>query len=83
MPAPQHFRSYNIPNRSRTSFQKRQKELARAEKQRDKAAKREQRKLTRQDSPGGSFEIAELSSAEALAHESDPEGDDLNPADDE
>jgi len=31
--------------RSRTSFQKRQKEIARAEKQRDKAAKRLQKKL--------------------------------------
>jgi len=30
--------------RSRTSFQKRQKEIARMEKQRDKAAKRMQRK---------------------------------------
>jgi len=31
--------------RTRTSFQKRQKEIARQEKQRDKAAKRLQRKL--------------------------------------
>lgn len=31
--------------RTRTSFQKRQKEIARMEKQRDKAAKRLQRKL--------------------------------------
>jgi hypothetical protein len=31
--------------RTRTSFQKRQKEIARAEKQRDKAAKRLQKKL--------------------------------------
>jgi len=31
--------------RTRTSFQKRQKEIARMEKQRDKAAKRMQRKL--------------------------------------
>jgi len=35
-----------LATRSRTSFQKRQKEIARAEKQRDKAAKRQQRKLT-------------------------------------
>lgn len=34
-----------MPARSRTSFQKRQKEIARMEKQRDKAAKRAQRKL--------------------------------------
>ena len=31
--------------RTRTSFQKRQKEIARAEKQRDKQAKRQQKKL--------------------------------------
>jgi len=34
-----------MATRTRTSFQKRQKELARVEKQRDKAAKRLQRKL--------------------------------------
>ena len=34
-----------MPARSRTSFQKRQKELMRAEKQRDKAARRQARKL--------------------------------------
>ena len=34
-----------MATRSRTSFQKRQKEIARAEKQRDKVAKRQQRKL--------------------------------------
>ncbi|HEY9139691.1 MAG: hypothetical protein WB579_05180 [Bryobacteraceae bacterium] len=33
-----------MATRSRTTFQKRQKEMARAEKQRDKAAKRAQRK---------------------------------------
>ena len=38
-----------MATRSRTSFQKRQKEIARMEKQRDKLAKRAQRKL----SPGG------------------------------
>jgi hypothetical protein len=34
-----------MATRSRTSFQKRQKEIARAEKQRDKQAKRAARKL--------------------------------------
>ena len=34
-----------MATRSRTTFKKRQKELARMEKQRDKAAKRVQRKL--------------------------------------
>jgi hypothetical protein len=33
-----------MATRSRTTFQKRQKEMARAEKQREKAAKRAQRK---------------------------------------
>ena len=41
-----------MATRSRTSFQKRQKEIARMEKQRDKAAKRAQRKLN----PSGSEE---------------------------
>ena len=34
-----------MATRSRTSFQKRQKEIARMEKQRDKAARRAQRKM--------------------------------------
>ena len=38
--------------KSRTSFQKRQKEIARMEKQRDKAARRMQRKLARKQGPG-------------------------------
>jgi hypothetical protein len=42
-----------IPNRSRTSSQKRQKELARMEKQRDKAAKKAQRKIERLNPPAG------------------------------
>jgi len=33
-----------MASRSRTTFQKRQKEIARMEKQRDKAARRQQRK---------------------------------------
>ncbi len=37
-----------MATRSRTTFKKRQKELARMEKQRDKAAKRLQRKLAKQ-----------------------------------
>ena len=41
-----------MATRSRTSFNKRQKELARLEKQRDKAARRVQRKLEKQNSPG-------------------------------
>jgi hypothetical protein len=45
-----------MATRSRTSFQKRQKEIARMEKQRDKLAKRAQRKL----SPSGLPEEDEL-----------------------
>jgi len=41
--------------RSRTTFKKRQKELARQEKQRDKAARRVQRKLEK-NSPEGEAE---------------------------
>jgi hypothetical protein len=37
-----------MASRSRTTFKKRQKELARMEKQRDKAAKRMQRKTMKQ-----------------------------------
>jgi len=39
-----------MPTRSRTTFKKRQKELARMEKQRDKAARRMQRKLDPKES---------------------------------
>ena len=46
-----------MATRSRTSFQKRQKEIARMEKQRDKAAKRLQKKLTGKQ-PQGSDEEA-------------------------
>lgn len=46
--------------RTRTSFQKRQKEIARAEKQRDKAAKRMQKKLMGKQPP----EQDELTEAE-------------------
>ena len=38
-----------MPTRSRTTFQKRQKELLRMEKQREKAARRMQRKLEPKD----------------------------------
>jgi hypothetical protein len=49
-----------MAGRSSTSFQKRQKELARQEKQRDKAAKRLQRKEVK----GNSGEGPEVMSAE-------------------
>jgi len=41
-----------MATRSRTTFQKRQKEMARAEKQRDKAAKRAQKKDQEKSGPG-------------------------------
>jgi hypothetical protein len=46
-----------MAGRSSTTYQKRQKELARQDKQRAKAARREQRKLERQDRPPGLPEI--------------------------
>ena len=51
--------------RTRTSFQKRQKEIARAEKQRDKAAKRMQKKLVgKQPLESEEMLTAELEAAE-------------------
>ena len=49
--------------RSRTSFQKRQKEIARAEKQRDKQARRQQKKLLGKQ-PEETEEGAEVSEIE-------------------
>ncbi|MGA2589938.1 MAG: hypothetical protein ABSH32_08500 [Bryobacteraceae bacterium] len=46
--------------RSRTTFKKRQKELARQEKQRDKAARRLQRKLEKQSPEAGEGEVEDL-----------------------
>ena len=56
-----------MAGRSSTSFQKRQKELARQEKQRDKAAKRLQRKETKGNSGEGP-EIMSAEEAELLRH---------------
>jgi hypothetical protein len=53
-----------MATKSHTSFQKRQKEIARMEKQRDKAARRMQRKLARKQGvepegePNGQEQIA-------------------------
>lgn len=46
-----------MAGRSSTTYQKRQKELARQDRQRSKAARREQRKLVKQDRPPGLPEI--------------------------
>ena len=51
-----------MATRSHTSFQKRQKELARAEKQREKAARREERKGQEHSGP----EIISLEEAALL-----------------
>ena len=59
--------------RSRTTFKKRQKELARQEKQRDKAARRVQRKLEKNSGGSGSSP-----SDEGLDLE-DEDGDTLEP----
>ena len=48
-----------MATRSRTSFQKRQKEIARMEKQRDKAAKRVQRKLNPSESEESEYVLGE------------------------
>ena len=48
-----------MATRSRTSFQKRQKEIARMEKQRDKAAKRAQRKLNHAGSGESEYLLGE------------------------
>jgi hypothetical protein len=65
-----------MATRSRTSFQKRQKEIARMEKQRDKAARRAMRKL-------GGGENAEPDPDALLDGSVDPEGaaDGADPAD--
>ena len=51
-----------MATRSRTTFQKRQKEMARAEKQREKASKRSQKKETDHTGP----ELMTLEEAELL-----------------
>ena len=48
-----------MATRSRTSFQKRHKEIARMEKQRDKAAKRAQRKLNPTESEESEYVLGE------------------------
>jgi hypothetical protein len=53
-----------MAQRSRSTFKKRQKEMARADKQRDKAAKRLQKKEEGDRNPGP--EVMSLEEAEAL-----------------
>jgi hypothetical protein len=49
-----------MATRSRTTFKKRQKELARMEKQRDKAARRVQRRLEKTEPGSGEISPEEL-----------------------
>ena len=62
-----------MAGRSNTTLKKRQKEMARAEKQREKSAKRLDKK---QGEPGDptepAFEIDEMTSAQRLALETGP-----------
>lgn len=61
--------------RSRTTFKKRQKELARQEKQRDKVARRLQRKLeknTPEGEGGGELEPESGDTLEAVAPSEEP-----------
>ena len=52
VPAGRTAKEHNsMATKSRTSFQKRQKEIARMEKQREKAARRFGRKLAKQSAP--------------------------------
>jgi hypothetical protein len=55
--------------RTRTSFQKRQKEIARMEKQRDKAAKRLQRKLGGEKNPDEESDVMTAEESDRSAAE--------------
>ncbi len=75
-----------MATRSRTSFKKRQKELARQEKQRDKVARRIQRKLNPlpedSESPDSEFPYADLPDSEspdAESQDTDTESPDKEP----
>jgi hypothetical protein len=58
-----------LATRSRTTFQKRQKELARLEKQRDKAARRAQRKVDKASGIGQGEDDDLISAAEVTGLE--------------
>lgn len=69
--------------RTRTSFQKRQKEIARAEKQRDKIAKRQQKKLMPKNSGDSGGELDEPNPDEPIevsdANSEPPQGSEPTP----
>ena len=63
-----------MATRSRTTFQKRQKELARKEKQRMKAERRAQRKLEPQTETSDLMEIEPLSPPDDVPPQEGPAG---------
>jgi hypothetical protein len=62
--------------RSRTTFKKRQKELARQEKQRDKAARRVQRKLEKNSPDAGDGTAEDGSVEDSDLHDGGEDGGD-------
>lgn len=70
-----------MASRSRTTFKKRQKELARLEKQREKAARRKQRKLEKQspetDSPESEDAVSAAKEPDTLQ---EPAGEEAPPS---
>ncbi len=62
-----------MATRSRTSFQKRQKELLRMEKQREKAARRMQRKLAKESGAPADAEPGDEEQPESEDQPPDPE----------
>lgn len=61
-----------MATRSHTTFKKRQKELARVEKQRDKSEQRAQRKLQKPDSDPGA-DVMSMEEAAILRGETEPQ----------
>jgi len=61
-----------MAGRSNTTLKKRQKEMARAEKQREKSAKRLDKKQGEPGEQSEAFEIDEMTSAQRLALETGP-----------
>jgi hypothetical protein len=73
------FEDNTVATRSHTTYKKRQKELARIEKQRDKAARRMQRKLARQAGGDEANPLFEDESFTPEGPEPDAEGDSPSP----
>jgi hypothetical protein len=71
----QEWKENDMPAGSRTSFQKRQKELNRTEKQREKTAKRLARKLLPKQNPGSGPEMGEPEGFEPQPENPEVSGD--------